>query len=121
MIRSMWDKLAPPLALALVMITIAGGVYMRARYHSFNWFAAPPRIDVAGRSYEGPDPFTREQLLEGTHLPDGRPRSDNEFTRIGWLPPVHSIYAFGPEGQLKMRVYLEWGDTFYEYGILGGP
>lgn len=88
--------MTPLLAVLIVLILIFGSVYMRARYHSFNWLEAPPRIDVAGRTYEGPEPFTRAQVLEDSTLPDGRTRDGISFNKIGWLPPLHSIYAFGP-------------------------
>lgn len=121
MTRTRLRRLRPALVLVLVMLVVFGGVYMRARYHSFNWLDAPQRIDVAGRSYEHPEALSRKQVLEDPNLPDGGLRNGVAFNKIGWLPPLHSIYAFGDDDSTKRRVYLEWGDVFYEYGILGGP
>ncbi|MGC0363880.1 hypothetical protein ABH922_001864 [Rhodococcus sp. 27YEA15] len=121
MTRAKLRSWGPGLAVVLVLLILLSGVYMRARYHSFNWFEPPPRIDVAGRTYEQPRPFTRTQILEDSVLPDGRERVGVAFTRIGWLPPGYSIYAFGDKGDTATRVYLGWWGGFYEYGMLGGP
>ncbi|RVW11062.1 hypothetical protein EGT67_00900 [Prescottella agglutinans] len=112
-------------ALALVAVLIAGILYTMFVYRSINIFAPPERLESLGRTY---------QLSYGDH--DGHTRAEIDqrqspshreyltLEQVGYLWPRHPVYQFQNEtlrGQATTSAYLEWGNRYIPYQLLGGP
>ncbi|WP_430332289.1 hypothetical protein [Rhodococcus sp. ACT016] len=107
-------------ALAVVVAAYLSVAFV---YHSLNIFTPPERIKSLGRTYM----LSNTPQLSLDELSDRRSPSFtryNTFERVGTLLPDHPIYQWQSDvnrGHATSDAYLEWGNRYVSYGILGAP